>query len=156
MVWAALAPSRAARISKIDTFAAKCSHWTMARNRQQPDRRKKKAPESSSEDTPRGTSIPQEATGGDIFSSLVDFASEPERDEFPAPPAGLPGKAPRLSGKRLSDMQKILLIGIVAVTAALVYTLAGRARTTSGPKPAKPPRPRAEAHPEHQWPASPQ
>lgn len=122
----------------------------MAKNRQQPDRRKKRPSEPSSEDKPRGASVPQEATGGDIFSSLVDFASEPDRDDPGAPHAGSHGKRLRLSPKRLSDMQKILLIGIVAVTAALVYTLAGRIRTKSVSNRAGSPRPPAGARPRPQ------
>ncbi len=63
-----------------------------------------------------------------IFASLIDFATEPRRDDFDVAPSDptLRAEPLRFLGNRFSGTQLALLAGIVFVAAALVYGLIGR------------------------------
>jgi tetratricopeptide (TPR) repeat protein len=67
--------------------------------------------------------IRQQPDCGDIFASFLDLASRPsEAPEImppPSPPTGGDGSNP--SGRKLSYVQQILIIGIVATAAITVY-----------------------------------
>lgn len=117
----------------------------MAKNRQPPNRRRRSRPEPPSDEATLGVPVPDEAASDDIFSSLAEFASESDRSDLGAlPQAASRPKRWQLSPKRLSDMQKILLLGTAAVAAALVYTLAGRMKATSLANQTASPRPSVE------------
>ncbi len=121
----------------------------MTKNRQLPDRRRRSRPEPSSDEGTLGVSVPEEATFDEIFSSLAEFTSETDRSDLGTLPPIASGRTRwELSPKQLSDMQKILLLGTVAVAAALVYTLAGKMKATSLAGPTGSPRPSVEASPQ--------
>lgn len=84
-----------------------------------------------------GPPLMEQPAYGDIFSSLAGFTSEPDAPVPGAamPPIPLRTTRPSLHLNRLSNVQKALLLGIVAITAGLAYTLAttvGRKDATGG------------------------
>jgi len=96
----------------------------MAQKRQQPNRKKKKDAGAPFDDDffAAPTSEPEY---GDIFASLLDFASEPEPMAFDASPypqsTNVSPPPALLTG--YSSLQKGLLVGIIFVGAALAYAL---------------------------------
>jgi len=122
----------------------------MAQNKQQPNRKKKIQAEPPFDEelfaTPAST--PEYS---DIFASLLDLASEPEPaafDPFARSPRSV---APsRFWQRKLSNVQKGLVAGIVLVAAALLYTMLGRMMPTSDPNAAVASAPAPEQRTPHQ------
>ena len=123
----------------------------MAQKRQQPNRKKKTEANVPFDEelfaTP--TSAPEYS---DIFASLLDFASEPEPMAFEPPLPRDPGRARRpRSLARFSNLQKVLLVGIIFVAAALAYTVLNKIELPSSPKASRPvPQPTKEHTPHQQ------
>jgi tetratricopeptide (TPR) repeat protein len=110
----------------------------MAQNRQQPNRRKKKQADTPFDDEffagPTG-----EPEFGDIFASLLDFASEPEPMAFdPSPDFVSDPALPSATPTGFSNLQKGLLVSIIFVGAALVYALIVKIESTPAPDAAAP------------------
>jgi tetratricopeptide (TPR) repeat protein len=125
----------------------------MINKRPQPDRQKKVQPQALPEDE-----APAAPHSADIFSTILEFSSAPDEAGPDAQPAEdlapsetsrggtsnvLVSSAPaaRSRLRRLSPMQRVLLVAIVAVGAAFTYALSGqlqRARHTDAlaPRPA--------------------
>ena len=105
----------------------------MAEKRQQPSRKKKIQADLPYDEELFATpaSAPEY---GDIFASLLDFASEPEPAVFDPSPRGPRNARPmRLWHMQFSNLQKGLLVGIVLVAAALTYALLTKMEPTPGP-----------------------
>jgi tetratricopeptide (TPR) repeat protein len=130
-------------------------------DKQQPDRHAETppVPPTPSDGETFGTPFSQEPVQGDIFSSLAEFASEPDPAGRGSVQTVPPGKRPhgRLAGTpkatvraweglpeamhrlwaaestHLSRVQKILLAGIITIAAALLYVLVGRLAPASSP-----------------------
>ncbi len=95
----------------------------MAINRQPPNRRKKIDAETPLDEELFATPVDQPEYG-DIFASLLDFASEAGPAEFGDPldaPVATPMRL--LARPRFSNLQKGLFVGIVFVAALVAYTL---------------------------------
>lgn len=102
----------------------------MAIRRQQPNR-KKKIQAGAPFDEELFATPASEPEYGDIFASLLNFASEPEPPLFEVPPEGPSGSTrPRLL-QGFSNLQRTLLLSIVLVVAALAYALLGRAQSST-------------------------
>ncbi len=105
----------------------------MAIRRQQPKRRKKTQADIPLDEEFFTTSA-SEPQYGDIFASLVDFASEPARGEFDVSPETPLHTVQRLFlASRFSSVQIGLLAGIVFIAAALAYALVKRIEPTGQP-----------------------
>lgn len=95
--------------------------------KKQPGRGRAKQPQTPSDGDLFGIPLDDQPAYRDIFSSLVDFSSEPAPPppgEMPSLP--LPARRPPVHLNRLSAAQKILLLGIAVTATALVGTLAIR------------------------------
>ncbi|MHC4517948.1 MAG: tetratricopeptide repeat protein [Planctomycetota bacterium] len=111
----------------------------MAQKRQQPNRKKKTEADVPFDDEFFATPT-SEPEYGDIFASLLDFASEAEPVAFDSSPDFAPSAVQSpLSPPRFSSLQKGLLAGIVFVGAALTYTLLQRMETAPRPDVSPPP-----------------
>jgi hypothetical protein len=78
--------------------------------------------------------IGQEPAYGDIFASFLDLASRPQESEQTAhlPRQSMSGHGSALPYRRLSYLQQILIIAIVATAAVLTYTVAQRMMVRHG------------------------
>jgi tetratricopeptide (TPR) repeat protein len=97
------------------------------RKKKQPGRGHAKQSQMPSDGDLFGIPLADQPAYRDIFSSLADFSSEPSPlppDAMPSIP--LPAGRPPLQLNRLSNVQKILLLGIVVTATGLVCTLALR------------------------------
>jgi len=120
----------------------------MAKKRQQPDRQRKVQPQAPSDEESVAAPSNTEPAHDGIFSSLAQYASEPdhiipdeEPDVFGLPitprEPQIPPSAPSLN--RLSRMQMILLAGIVIMGVAFISMLFGQVRHTPRTSRANPP-----------------
>jgi tetratricopeptide (TPR) repeat protein len=104
----------------------------MAKKRQQPERQKKIRSETPSKNEVSAAPVREERTLGDLFSSVVEYASEPdETDLDEGQDLTSEGESSPPPVKRLSRVQKILLVGIVAIGAALVYSFLRQSKPPS-------------------------
>ena len=125
----------------------------MLKKRQQPNRRKKVQTQSDPlSNLPRddelfGSTMDSQPAYGDIFASLLDFASEPDSSNAGPSGKGAPGDPnAKLDWKRLvthirelSYVQKALLAAIVIVVTALSYVLLHHAPSAPQTRPAEEP-----------------
>lgn len=125
----------------------------MFRKEKNQDRENEGQPQMPSDDDLFVAPLVEEPEAGDVFSSLAGFAGESFPEETPEsrmsrpatpPPIPLhPSRLP-LHLDRLSSVQKILVLGIVVISATLAYTVAARRGHRSESRVTQYPQQRAE------------
>lgn len=114
----------------------------MAKKRQQPNRQKKIQPEVPADGELSATSPGEEPQLNDALTSMLDFVSEPDLDDFGYEPDTATHPQRFRSPERQSPtLQKALLVCIAAVAGVLAYTVFKKILPASSPAPLPSPAP---------------